>query len=174
MSLSQACCPHHPSAQLPQQDPCKKSSPSISQHLELASNGALITDQCTDQCVVITCHDPDHIDGIPCDSLYGDLPSSFLPAPNKTPAYLNCTTPCRDCACFGQSTSPCTSQCTGMQGLLDTTPENGCGTACNPIYLNECADCVVPAFLDDIVSPYVAFVFTTYTHFPPTQVPVLR
>lgn len=127
--------------------PCKRFSPaavfSLSptltsmtpQHLPSA---ALVTDQCTDQCVVITCDDPDHVDGISCDSLY----SEFLAADGN--AFLNYTT-----SCSRGPDDPCSSKCSTQPVLQQGT---GCGADCDAVYMDpsKCAECT-PTLLDDFV-----------------------
>jgi hypothetical protein len=107
----------------------------------MTPSAALMTDQCTDQCVVITCDDPNHVDGISCDSLY----SEFLAADVSTGnAFLNYTTSC--------SRGPedlCSSKCPTQPVLQQAT---GCGADCDAVYMDpsKCAECT-PALLDDFV-----------------------
>lgn len=138
--------------------PCKQFSPtpvfSLSppsnsmtpQHFSLPPSGPLMTDQCTDQCVVITCDDPDHVDGISCDSLYAELLTGEISAGSQRSnlnTFLNYATPC--------SRGPpdlCTSKCS-----IQPVPEqgSGCGADCNTVCINpsECAECM--PLIDDFV-----------------------
>lgn len=145
------CCCHHcwpPTFSLPE------TPVMIPRPFDIPPNGALMSEECTDQCVVITCHDPEHNDGISCGSLYGDTPttggaSALHPSSNKTAIYSNCTSSCPPASvCLGQSSSPCLSPCSSAQML---PPQGqGCGIECNPVYsnLDECADCVPNYFYD--------------------------
>ena len=137
--------------------PCKQFSPtpvlSLSpsnsmtpQNFSLPPSGPLMTDQCTDECVVIACDDPDHVDGIPCDSLYAELLTGEVSAGSQRSnlnTFLNYTTSC--------SRGPpdlCTTKCSIQQ-----LPEqrSGCGADCNTVCINpsECAECM--PLIDDFV-----------------------
>ncbi|KAF8627796.1 hypothetical protein AX15_004222 [Amanita polypyramis BW_CC] len=128
--------------------PCKQLSstsfPLSSMSLSLPPNGALMTDQCTDQCVVITCNDPDHVDGISCDSLYAGL-STLEHHRNELSTLMSYT----NLRSRGQPDDPCTSKCSVLGDIMQ---DPGCETDCNIVYTSqsECSECM-PAFLDDIL-----------------------
>ena len=123
-------------------------APMTPQLLPLPPSGPLMTDQCTDQCVVITCNDPDHVDGISCDSLYGDfLTPDVATGPQRINpnAFLNYTTSCSR----GPPDDLCSSKCS-IQPVLEQG--SGCGADCDAVYIDpgKCAECT-PVLLDDFV-----------------------
>src|SRR6266576_3155180 len=118
-------------------------------HFSLPPSGPLMTDQCTDECVVITCDDPDHVDGISCDSLYAELLTGEVSAGSQRSNlnnFLNYPT-----SCSRGTPDLCTSKCS-----IQPVPERGadCTTVCiNP---SECAECM-PLIDDFVRSRYLCF-----------------
>ncbi|KAF8637585.1 hypothetical protein AX17_002654 [Amanita inopinata Kibby_2008] len=144
-----------------------------SQFLPFQSNGSLMTEQCTDQCVVITCNDPEHDNGISCYSLYSGFPTSGEPS-GLDENHLTATSSREQTACFsgcndarsgnnacqgqGQCDYFCPSGCSVKQVHGSDAQGTGQGQQCEterkPVANStddiQCANCM-PVLLDEIL-----------------------